>query len=339
MGAKLSVFDNEKPVQVVNSIFDTPQSNYTVNMKPFLANDRHSVLKITDSFPYNGDLIALTRVKYLFEVVDEFIIVESWTTFSGVAKTHLYFLDPDTYSMFRPYMHKIKYVVIKYFPEVPSTFEGPLFAYSGTLDNWWREHYMRSFFKFYVRPYHEDTTTLSDSPLEVFIISDCDEIPDREVLWKLRNEDSTNVLKSNPNDPKHFTMNLFYYNMNWLSAMHWYPAYMISAKGLFEIPDASYPRYVYEPDEHIGFGWHCSYFMPIADIVRKLESFSHQELNTDENKNVEHIKNCLTFGLDLYNRSSKAFGLTKINDEQLRDNIPAELYDFHLKVLALQQLD
>jgi hypothetical protein len=38
-------------------------------------------------------------------------------------------------------------------------------------------------------------------------------------------------------------------------------------------------------------GWHCSYCMKVEDIARKIESFSHQEINKVRHKNVTNINN------------------------------------------------
>ncbi len=39
----------------------------------------------------------------------------------------------------------------------------------------------------------------------------------------------------------------------------------------------------------IFLGWHLSFFTSAFDMVRKIESFSHRELDIDEYKNVSRI--------------------------------------------------
>lgn len=51
-------------------------------------------------------------------------------------------------------------------------------------------------------------------------------------------------------------------------------------------------------------GWHLSYYMSAPEIARKLSSFSHSELDTDQYKNAEHLQKCLLEGKDLFNRGS-----------------------------------
>jgi hypothetical protein len=40
-------------------------------------------------------------------------------------------------------------------------------------------------------------------------------------------------------------------------------------------------------------------------IVTKLKSYSHQEYNTDEYKDLDHIKNCINSGKDIFNRNGE----------------------------------
>jgi beta-1,4-mannosyl-glycoprotein beta-1,4-N-acetylglucosaminyltransferase len=49
-------------------------------------------------------------------------------------------------------------------------------------------------------------------------------------------------------------------------------------------------------------GWHWSWFGGKERIVKKLESYSHSELNKPEFKTDEHITRCLDEGLDLFLR-------------------------------------
>jgi beta-1,4-mannosyl-glycoprotein beta-1,4-N-acetylglucosaminyltransferase len=337
VGAEVVVYDSDRPKHLLD-LFHSPLTSHTIDMAALMRREPNSAFKITDTVLYNGDLIALTRIKYLFDVIDEFIIVESWFTFSGQVKSHLFFHEPSIYTQFLPYMHKIKYIVIKFMPEVPPTYAGPQFNFAkGTKDSWWRETYARSYFKFFIRPCSNgEVDAPPDAPPDMYLVCDCDEIPDREVLIQFRSFGAGEV---NIDRPLHFDMNFFYYNLQWLFKTRWSPPYMVSAKGLFQLPDISYPRYT--GGGTVGHGWHCSYFMSIEKMIQKIEAFSHQELNTDANKNSEHIKNCLRHGLDIYSRPPENWDgfVPKLTDEYIAQNVPPELYAFHLEVLALQPID
>lgn len=52
--------------------------------------------------------------------------------------------------------------------------------------------------------------------------------------------------------------------------------------------------------------WHGSYFEDIENIKRKLESFSHQELNTDSFKHHQHLADCIKNGKDLFARGGES---------------------------------
>ena len=60
---------------------------------------------IIDTFPYNGELVTELRLKYLYGVVDEIMVVESKMTFSGKRKEFLY-TDRDR-RVFDPYKDKV----------------------------------------------------------------------------------------------------------------------------------------------------------------------------------------------------------------------------------------
>ena len=69
--------------------------------------------------------------------------------------------------------------------------------------------------------------------------------------------------------------------------------------------------YSYYPGGYIGgnrFGWHLSYFMSLPDMIRKVESFSAAaEVGyNDDFKTEEHIRYCMKYHKDIFNRSSGA---------------------------------
>lgn len=62
-------------------------------------------IRIIDTFPYNGEMVVELRLMHLYDAVDEFIVVESRSTFSGKHKD-LLFVDRDR-EMFAPYFDKV----------------------------------------------------------------------------------------------------------------------------------------------------------------------------------------------------------------------------------------
>jgi beta-1,4-mannosyl-glycoprotein beta-1,4-N-acetylglucosaminyltransferase len=53
-------------------------------------------------------------------------------------------------------------------------------------------------------------------------------------------------------------------------------------------------------------GWHFSYLMSPDEIIEKLNSFSHQEVNLPEIANPEHIRRCMNERQDLFGNSKFA---------------------------------
>jgi beta-1,4-mannosyl-glycoprotein beta-1,4-N-acetylglucosaminyltransferase len=52
-------------------------------------------------------------------------------------------------------------------------------------------------------------------------------------------------------------------------------------------------------------GWHFSYLGGVNAIIKKIESFAHNEYNKPEFKNPEKIKQLITSGEDLFGRGFK----------------------------------
>ena len=91
--------------------------------------------------------------------------------------------------------------------------------------------------------------------------------------------------------------------MNWVKKYRWTHPFVVNDIGLKQICSL-------EPFRTGGqcpyvipqAGWHCSYFMSINEMVRKLEHFPHMEYNQQQYKTNEWIHKCIDEGLDLFNR-------------------------------------
>lgn len=82
LGAEIIVRESDKPMyHHLIDAFVTPETSYTLGLTHQLKKVPQSTLQITDTIMYNGDLIALTRMKYLLDVIDEFIIVDLGSPF------------------------------------------------------------------------------------------------------------------------------------------------------------------------------------------------------------------------------------------------------------------
>lgn len=72
-------------------------------------------VKVVDTFPFNGDWVVRMRLEFMFQFVDEFVITESWHTYSGVRKDFLY--KDKWANVLKPYQSKIHWVIVdEYLP-------------------------------------------------------------------------------------------------------------------------------------------------------------------------------------------------------------------------------
>lgn len=273
-------------------------------------------IKIIDTFSFNGDLIVKLRLKYLFEVVDKFVITESRYTHSGEKKP---FLFKDHFEeWFKPYESKINWVIVDEFPELTEKWLEKYQHHSWMQRNcrqaWFNETYQRDAVASYIQNKYAGLKY-------IIIASDVDEIPNTDIFKK---EFITNIYTQMDKDPIYLEMDMFYYNFNWLKQYKWYRAYLLKDIQLTEQYSLSYWRVSYNPNYTFrNAGWHFSYFFKPEDIQRKLVSFAHQEYNDDRWKSLDHIKNCITNGIDLFNRN---------NNEQMVPNrsvkFPEVFYSF-----------
>jgi len=100
-----------------------------------------SAVKIVDFFPFNGEPMAMLRMKYLYDVVDLFILIESNITHSGKVKKRLFVNQYHEY--LKPLIIEGKVIIeIVHFPD-----EIYLQSKSGKNingDSWSREIYQRN---------------------------------------------------------------------------------------------------------------------------------------------------------------------------------------------------
>lgn len=248
---------------------------------------------------FNGEPITLLRLQYLWDTVDIFYICEARYTYQGVRKEVLYKdLHKD---WFEPYKSKVKFLV----------FEEP---FTGLMNY---EHRHRNY------PAAE-ILAREKGPYIVFC-ADVDEFPD------LRTLPATEKLLeiSDRDGPIHLRQKMYYYNFNWRMVGPWTGPYFISGAQLAKQRAFNpYRYYNSATSKHlIDCGWHFSYFQTIAEIQRKLESFSHAEYNTPKYKDEAHILDCITNGKDLFFRN-------KTFEREDLSSFPPEFLEFGRKWLC-----
>ena len=266
--------------------------------------------KVIDVFCYNGEPIVELRLAMLAEVVDEFYIVESKVTFSGNMKPVLY---KDTYAdVFAPYLDKIKFMILD---------ETDFRTAHGNA--WRREEAQRN------APLQRIVEEHPDEEY-VLIVSDVDEIPRPELLGMFRSPDLYAKLVK----PVALQMEFFYYNFEWQKKFAWMHAFAINAEGVKLLKHGFDTARLSPKTGYIAnAGWHCSYFESIGNIIRKIESFSHQEHNTEGIKTPAYIEECMNKGIDLFARGPRE-DLVQYDMSAL----PAALREFHDKIKTQQQV-
>lgn len=214
-------------------------------------------MAIIDTFIYNGEADVLElRLAMLSPHVDRFVIVEAATTFSGKEKSLFY---PQQKDRFKEWESKITYVVVDESNEELWNIAKASPNTGGVL-HWCREFYQREYIRIAIQ------NIVSDD--DIVYVSDVDEI------WNPTNIDDGVF---------HLSQKMYTYYLNNRSAEHWYMPFVgkykfIKDKQLNHLrSDKSLPVVQ-------NGGWHFTNIGGAAFIKSKLESYSHQEYNTQEIK-------------------------------------------------------
>jgi beta-1,4-mannosyl-glycoprotein beta-1,4-N-acetylglucosaminyltransferase len=266
-------------------------------------------VKVIDTILYNGEPILELRLKLLYDIVDEFVLVEARTTFSGIRKAEL-FIEKYAAAI-APYKNKVTVIVVDSFAAITTEWlqEHKRFDFmiAGGYDNWYREDVQRGAATEYIR-------NECKSQKCIIMVCDVDELVKPEIVAALK------LTYHDLNEPVKLRMQLFQYNFAWTRPEPWSAAFVVNDIGFRTVTPNSGRGLVGTP-YFADTGWHASYFFNTAGLVSKLQSFSHQELNVDRYTNEAHVRRCIRTGADL----------------TYRDSHDWELYDVSLLPLAVQQ--
>lgn len=242
--------------------------------------------RIYDCFCYfNEDMLLELRLKTLWDVVDIFVIVEASYTQSGHPK-------PLNFSQarFEPYLTKIRYVTSTDCP-------------GGTENPWLNENHQRN----------EISRGLLDaSPLDRIIVSDLDEIPKPESIQSY--------------DPLYlrgdFQQRYYSYFLNnllvepirdvvWRGSKitlkkhldDFYGGKVNSVRsykstGLLRSLKRTWFRW-FQTQKISDGGWHFTWVMPHADILKKMDAMAHRENDRQEWRKAAYIQSTINGGRDI----------------------------------------
>jgi len=288
---------------------------------------------IIDTFSFNKDFNALKiRLSELYDVVDLFVVAESAYTHSGKKKPlHL----SENIHNFSKFSSKIKIVSNK--------------RKYLTINPRIREARQRELITRYLK-------SLKLTKHDLIIHSDCDEIPRGKIIADIKKNNTTcNILL----ELSAYSTRLNLYEGQWTRARvvsgdlfksiaklkqdiflfsnldlrrHNFPLIRISDFfshryfGLWNLPQIVWRK----PDITVikNGGWHFNNLFPLDQIIEKIESSSHQELNTKEIKAkvLEHYK----AGQDVYTgRQYKPVPLDQSFPQCITENL-AEWADYIL---------
>lgn len=282
-----------------------------------LCNDRRLELyphreehrKIYDLILINTELDWLEiRLGRMYDQVDYFVLVEANTTFTNSPKPLYVQKNWKRFARFHDKM--IRHTLVN---------EGNDFTVT-----WDREIFSRNAAYNQVLPYLVDEQKANFG--DVIIVADVDEIPRPDALAALRNCDFGSAIT--------IYSRMYYYSFQWLYRM----------EGEWPHPQATY----YQADDTIepnslrghmeiknalyNAGWHCSYcFSTLEQLVNKVTSFSHSELDKPEFKDFKKIMHRVRNGLDFFDSKDEHFDRVE-NNQDIPEflKINADIYKFAL---------
>ncbi|KAF2689540.1 glycosyltransferase family 17 protein [Lentithecium fluviatile CBS 122367] len=265
----------------------------------------HDRRKVYDLFMLNTELDWLEiRLHELASQVDYFVILESPTTFTGLPKQMYY---QDNKHLFQEFENKIIHHVLEPPPEGhPGHVEAGTFV-TGSPEYeahaWTMERFQRNAMFSQVLPYLTNDAAPKEN--DVIIVSDIDEIPRPATVQLLRecHFGRLTTLRSR----------FYYYSFQWLHrGQEWahpqattyhgadrtiLPASLRELDGsVAAVPDS-------EKQTIWNSAWHCSScFSTLAEMLVKMKSFSHTNLNAEKFRSKERIVEHIRNGKDLWDR-------------------------------------
>ena len=227
-------------------------------------------MKIVDCFIFYNELDLLKyRLYALTGIVDHFVIIEANQTFMGRDK-ELY--STKLSSILQDLGEKITHAII----DLPFR-EGVLSTANG--NQWENERFQRNYIEVVINK-------LELKREDIIIISDIDEIPDPDTLYRVKTQEIPITIQSLEQD-------FYYYNLESKFINKWYSSKIISY-GLFKNLGRTCDEIRnYACDTIELGGWHLSYFGNKEFIRNKIRNYSHNEHNIETRTNLENIQRCI----------------------------------------------
>jgi beta-1,4-mannosyl-glycoprotein beta-1,4-N-acetylglucosaminyltransferase len=249
------------------------------------------------------------RLNELHKHVDYFVVLESATTFTGHPKP---LAVKENWSRFEKFDKQIIYHLLESPP-------------SSSNITWDHERHQRNAMFTQVLPFLTNERALNTE--DIILVSDLDEIPRPATLTLLRNCEF----------PRRLTLRsrFYYYGFQWLHRGQEWPhpqattyqgpnntilpaALRKGAHGINRLKNLD------EKADLWNAAWHCSScFSTIQEMLTKMSSFSHTELNKPEFRDKSTIADRVREGKDLWMRAGENYDRVEDNQDiprYLKDN-------------------
>ena len=288
-------------------------------------------MRIFDCFMYFDEEIVLdTRLNYLDQYVDYFVIIESCFTHRG-DKRDLKF----DIKKFEKFKDKIIYKVYDEIPEkiqeVNENDDEGTKSYKYIMNALYRENGQRNYIS-------EGIKTAKDE--DIILVSDVDEIPNLSIIDIKKIKERIILFKQ---DMFYYKFNLKLPNMEWTGTKACRKKNFISAQWLRNIKDRKYPFFridaLFSDKKFISVnivnngGWHFSNIKNAEEIELKLKSYLHHREFDLEPLDTKGIKKIMQNKQAIYdlrvdktvNKIGSGDKLEKYNIEKLPEVIKLNL--------------
>lgn len=227
------------------------------------------------------------RLKYLYNHVDYFVLVESNITQSGHDKP-MHFAE-NLYR-FKPYMDKILY-----FPYLVNRSDfnfdkKPSFETDYNTGPWQQENGQRNHISKALNLFNND---------DIIMISDLDEIPHINCI------DIAKDYFSKGWDRLTVEQDHYAYNFRQKQVVPIRGTTISTAQVAKNVTPQGLRNTKYGFGLITNGGWHLTYWGDVQTIQYKIETFAHQELNQDRFKDPDHIKEKILSGQDMFDRNNE----------------------------------
>lgn len=262
-------------------------------------------MKLYDCFQFFNEFDILEiRLELLYDYVDHFVISETSRTHSNKEKP---FYFDENKEKFSKYMDKIIHIKEDYPENIlkfskrqeDSDYNRQYNIISDIYDKEENEGDLKrwpNFCRDYLQREYLKLGLINCLDDDIIMVSDLDEIPDPEVVSKIKSDKLTNhcVLQD-----------CYYYYINTMAHTNWYGNYIV----LYEkTKNVSLTHLRNERASYIQIpngGWHFSFMGGVDRVKQKIESYAHQEYN--QSHLLNQVESNINQNRDIFGRGNNTY--------------------------------